>query len=136
MWQLCLGVFKESILYEIICEKVLLGKVMIKMNSFWKGPIFWGMFPSLWQLLPILFLDPYSWHWIFILRVKRCLVLPSTMLTFHLGQITSRIDLTTSNFLVLIWLFPLVIPTMSTTCKSMGRHVLHKVCFLYFLKVA
>jgi hypothetical protein len=38
--------------------------------------------------------------------------------------------------LVHMWPFPLVIPIVLMTCTSMGCHVLHKICFLYFLKVA
>jgi hypothetical protein len=88
----------------------------------------------LWQPLPILLLDLHSWHQFLILRVRRCLVLPNIVSTFCQRRVTSRIDLTTSNSLVLMWLFPLVIPTMSTICTYMGRHVLHKVCCVYFLK--
>ncbi len=127
---------KSPLYIYIICEAVLNGKVLIEINSFWGGPILWGIFPSLWQPLPILLLDPHSWHWFLISRVRRCLVLPNVVLTFCQGQIMSCIDLSTSNSLVLMWLFPLVIPTVSTTCTSMGRHVLQKICFLYFFKVA
>ncbi len=35
--------------------------------------------------------------------------------------------------LVLMWPFPLVIPIVLMTCTSMGCHVLHKICFLYFM---
>lgn len=127
---------KSPLYIDIVCEAVLNGKVLIKINSFWGRPTFQGIFPSLWQPLPILLMDPHSWHWFFISRVRKCLVLPNVVPTFRQGQVMSCIDLTMSNYLVLVWLFPLVIPIVSTICTSMGCHVLHKVCFLYFLKVA
>ncbi len=120
---------------DITCEEILLGKVLIKMNSFWGRPIFLGMFPSLWHLLPILLSNLHSPHKFFIWRLRRCLVLLSTLLTFCQVHMTSHIGLIVSIFLVLVWLFPLVNPTMLTTYPSPSRHVLHKICFLHFFKV-
>ncbi len=126
----------NSLLYiDITCEEVLLGKVMIGMNSFWRGPTFQGMFPSLWWLLPVMLMNPYSRHGLFIWKVRRCLILPSVVQMFHQGRMTSCIGLIMSIFLILGWSFLLVNPIVSTIYTSMGCHVLHKICFLYFFKV-
>ncbi len=55
--------------------------------------MFQGMFPSLWWLLPIMLMNPCSRHGFFIWRVRRCLVLPSVVQTFHQGRMTSCIGL-------------------------------------------
>ncbi len=99
------GLLNSPFYIDITCKEVLLGKVMIEMKSFQEGLIFQGMFPSLQQPLPIILLDFCSPHGLLIWRVKRCLVLPSMVPTFHQVQMTSHKGLTASISLVLVWLF-------------------------------
>ncbi len=121
---------------DIICKEVLLGKVIIGMNSFWGGPMFWGMFLILWWPLLIILMNFCFQNNFFIWKVKRCLVLLSVVLNFLQRQMTSCIGLIVSISLIFMWLFPLVNLIVSTTWTSMCCHVLHKICFLYFFKVA
>jgi hypothetical protein len=80
---------------DITCEEVFLGKVLIQMSSFWRWPICRGMFWSLRQPLLIMFVDLYSWHELFIWRVKRCLVLLNIILTFRQEWMTNHKGFTT-----------------------------------------
>jgi hypothetical protein len=129
-------ILNNSFYIDITCEEVLLGKVLIEMNSFWRRLVSRGMFPSLQQSLPIILPNLCSPHGFFIWRVRRCLVLQSVMSTFHQVQMKNCIGLTMSISLIFVWPFSLVNPTMSMTYPSPSHHVLHKVCFLYFFKVA